>query len=61
MKLSRHFYPGFGATATMSEYTCKFTFILINFASDNMSSDASIMVMGDRIASNKMAAASYTI
>ena len=46
MKLSRHFYPGFGATATMSEYTCKFTFILTNFASDNMSSDASIVVMG---------------
>ena len=29
----------------MSEYTCKFTFLLINSASDNMSIDASIGVM----------------
>ena len=30
----------------MSEYTCKFTLLLINSASDNMSIDASILVMG---------------
>ena len=30
----------------MSEYTCKFTFLLINSASDNISIDASIVVMG---------------
>ena len=30
----------------MSEYTCKFTLLLINSASDNMSIDASIVVMG---------------
>ena len=30
----------------MSEYTCKFTLLLINSASDNMGIDASIVVMG---------------